>query len=157
VRCLAGENVLLLRDWAELLEPVRMELVPHQVRYLLEADAGNSATFLAMLRAYPEDASVALHGQLERTVPATASLEEKQALARQQAQAAVALLHLGRPERVWPLFHQGPDPTGRTYLIHRCASLGVDPAILLRRLLGEEENDPSTRQGLLLALGMALN
>jgi serine/threonine protein kinase/formylglycine-generating enzyme required for sulfatase activity len=153
VRCLAGEDLLLLRDWAELLEPVRSHLVPHQVRRLGEADAGNSAAFLAMLRAYPEDAALALHGQLERTLPETAKAEDKQALAQQQAQAAVALLQLGRPERVWPLFHQGADPTCRTYLIHRCAALGLDPAILARRLLGDEEHDPSIRQGLLLALG----
>jgi formylglycine-generating enzyme required for sulfatase activity len=65
----------------------------------------------------------------------------------------VALLHLGRAERVWPLFHQGEDPTRRTYLIHRCAALGVDSAVLANRLLGGEEKDPSVRQGLLLALG----
>jgi serine/threonine protein kinase/formylglycine-generating enzyme required for sulfatase activity len=151
VRCLAGEDLLRLRDWAELLEPVRGHLVPHQVRRLTEADAGSFAAFLAMLRAYPEEASVALQRQLERAVPPTAEAEEKQALARQQAQAAVALLHLGRAERVWPLFRQGPDPTCRTYLIHRCAALGVDPAILAGRLLGEK--DPSIRQGLLLAMG----
>jgi formylglycine-generating enzyme required for sulfatase activity len=153
VRCLAGENILQLRDWSELLEPVQTHLIPHQVRRLVEADAGNFAAFLAMLRTYPEDAVVALHGQLQRTVPPNAKLEDRQALARQQAQAAVALLHLGRPQRVWPLFHQGPDPTCRTYLIHRCAALGVDPATLADRLLGGEENDPSIRQGLLLALG----
>jgi formylglycine-generating enzyme required for sulfatase activity len=149
VRCLAGEDLLHLRDWAELLEPVRGRLVPHEVRRLVEADAVSFAAYLAMLRAYPEDAIVAL----ERTVPPAAKLEDRHATARQQAQAAVALLHLGRPERVWPLFHQGLDPTCRTYLIHRCASLGVDPAILARRLLGDGENDPSIRQGLLLALG----
>src|SRR5262249_26559953 len=66
---------------------------------------------------------------------------------------AAALLHLGRTERVWSLFHQGTDPTCRTYLIHRCAALGVDPAVLARRLLGGEEQDASVRQGLLLALG----
>jgi serine/threonine protein kinase/formylglycine-generating enzyme required for sulfatase activity len=153
VRCLAGEDLLRLREWAELLEPVRGHLVPHQVRRLVEADAGNFAAFLAMLRAYPEEASVALQQQLERTAPPTAKLEDRQALARQQAHAAVALLHLGRPERAWPLFHQGPDPTCRTYLIHRCAALGLDPAVLAGRLLGGEENDPSIRQGLLLALG----
>jgi formylglycine-generating enzyme required for sulfatase activity len=153
VRFLAGEDVLLLRDWSDLLEPVRAQLVPHQVRRLSEADVGSFAAFLAMLRAYPQEASVALQRPLERTVATTAKLEERQALARQQAQAAAALLHLGRPERVWPLFHQGPDPTCRTYLIHRCAALGVDPVILARRLLGDEESDPSIRQGLLLALG----
>jgi formylglycine-generating enzyme required for sulfatase activity len=153
VRCLAGENLLLLRDWAELLEPVRAHLVPHEVRRLVEADAGNFAAFLAMLRAYPEDAPGALQGQLQRSVPPAARAEDKQALAREQAQAAVALLHLGQTERIWPLFHQGADPTCRTYLLHRCAGLKVDPALLASRLLGDEETDPSVRQGLLLALG----
>ncbi|HKI37906.1 MAG TPA: protein kinase [Gemmataceae bacterium] len=153
VRCLAAENILLLRDWAELLDPVRAHLIPHQVRRLVEADAGGFAAFLAMLRAYPEDAPAALHAQLERSLPAGASQEEREALARQQAQAAVALLHLGRTERVWSFFHQGEDPTCRTYLVHRCVALGVDPAVLASRLLGDEEKDPSIRQGLLLALG----
>jgi serine/threonine protein kinase/formylglycine-generating enzyme required for sulfatase activity len=153
VRCLAGENLLLLRDWAALLKPVRGHLIRHQVRRLVEADAGGFAAFLAMLRVYPEDAPAVLHAQLERSLPATAKQEDREALARQQAQAAVALLHLGRSERTWPLFRQGEDPTCRTYLIHRCAALGVDPAILAGRLLGGEEKDASIRQGLLLALG----
>jgi formylglycine-generating enzyme required for sulfatase activity len=142
VHCLAGENILLLREWAELLQPVRARLIPHQIRRLMEADGGGSGAFLAMLRAYPEEAPAALQGQLDRSVSP-----------QQQAQAAVALLHLGRAERVWPLFHQGADPTCRTYLIHRCAALGVDPAVLARRLLGDQEKDASVRQGLLLALG----
>jgi serine/threonine protein kinase/formylglycine-generating enzyme required for sulfatase activity len=155
VRCLAGENLLLLRDWAELLKPVRAYLVPHLVRHLAEADAAKFAAFLAMLSAYPEDATAALHGQLRRTLPPDAGLEAKQALAREQAQVAVALLQLSPPAgAVWQLFRQGADSTCRTYLIHRCATLNVDPAILVRRvLLREEEEDPSVRQGQLLALG----
>jgi formylglycine-generating enzyme required for sulfatase activity len=153
VRWLAGENLLLLRDWAALLEPVRAQLVPHAARRLAEADAGGFAAYLALLRAYPEDAAAALSAQLDRSLPATAQQEDKEALARQHARAAVALLHLGRSERVWPLFHQPEDPTLRTYLIHRCAALGVDPTILADRLLADEEKDASVRQGLLLALG----
>jgi serine/threonine protein kinase/formylglycine-generating enzyme required for sulfatase activity len=157
VRYLARENILLLPEWAALLEPVWGQLVPHAVRRLSEADAGGFATYLAMLRAYPEDSAAALSEQLDRSLSATAKQEDKEALsralARQQAQAAVALLHLGRTERVWPLFHQDGDPTRRTYLIHRCAALGVDPAILADHLLRDEEKDASVRQGLLLALG----
>jgi formylglycine-generating enzyme required for sulfatase activity len=153
VHCLAGENILLLREWAELLEPVRAQLVPHAARRLAEADAGGSAAYLAMLRAYPEDAAAALSAQLERSLPANANRGDKETLARQQAQAAVALLHLGRSERVWPLFHQPADPTLRSYLIHRCAALGVDPMILANHLPRDEEKDASVRQGLLLALG----
>jgi hypothetical protein len=43
VRCLAGENILLLREWAELLEPVRAKLVPHAARRLAEAVGGGFA------------------------------------------------------------------------------------------------------------------
>jgi serine/threonine protein kinase/formylglycine-generating enzyme required for sulfatase activity len=153
VRCLAGENILLLREWAELLGPVRGHLIPHQVRRLVEADTGGFAACLAMLRAYPDDAPAALYEALDRPEPAGATRQDRESLARQRAQAAVALLHLGKAGRVWPLFRQAPDPTCRTYLIHRCAELNVDPAVLASRLTGGEEKDDSVRQGLLLALG----
>jgi len=55
VRYLAGENILRLGSWAELLQPVRTHLIPDQVRRLVEADPGSFPAFLAMLRAYPED------------------------------------------------------------------------------------------------------
>jgi serine/threonine protein kinase/formylglycine-generating enzyme required for sulfatase activity len=75
----------------------------------------------------------------------------KDALARRKAQAAVALLQLDRPERVWPLFQWKPDPRLRTFLIHRLADLDADPAALVRRL--NEEPDVSARRALLLSLG----
>jgi serine/threonine protein kinase/formylglycine-generating enzyme required for sulfatase activity len=153
VRCLAGENILLLREWAELLEPVRACLLPHQARRLVEADAGGFAACLAMLQASPEDAPAALYGELDRPVPAGARPANREVWAQRQSRAAVALLHLGQAERVWPLFRQGADPTRRTYLIHDCAELGVDPAVLASRLLEGEGEDDSIRQGLLLALG----
>jgi serine/threonine protein kinase/formylglycine-generating enzyme required for sulfatase activity len=152
-RCLAGESLVLLGEWAGLVQPVRGYVVPHLARRLVEADAIDFPAFLALLSVYSEEAVVELHGPLQRTLPLTAGPEERQALARQQAQAAVALLHLKRTEHVWPLFHQGADPTCRTYLLHRCAALGVDSALLSSRLLGGKEKDPSARQGLLLALG----
>jgi serine/threonine protein kinase/formylglycine-generating enzyme required for sulfatase activity len=147
-RCLAGESLVLLGEWAGLLQPVRGHLVPHLVRRLVEADASGFPAYLAVLSVYPAEAAAELHGLLP-----TAQQKAKQGSAHRQAQAAVALLHLGRTERVWPVFHQGADPTCRTYLIHRCAAPGVDPAILARQLLREEEKDASVRQGLLLALG----
>jgi serine/threonine protein kinase/formylglycine-generating enzyme required for sulfatase activity len=153
VRCLAGEPIVALHEWAELLWPVRSQLVPHAVGRLAGPDLGGFAIFLALLQSYSEDSPPALREILERTLPANAEKEEKEVLARQQAQSAVALLHLGHTERVWPLFRQSEDPTLRTYIIHRCAVLGVDPAILAERLLGNKENDSSIRQGLLLALG----
>jgi formylglycine-generating enzyme required for sulfatase activity len=153
VRYLGGENVVALGAWALLLEQERGVLVPPAVRRLVEADPGTFATMLAILSVYRVEAEAELDRQLERKAQAAASLEDRQRLAHEQAQAAVALLHLGRTEGVWPLFHQDADPTRRTYLIHRCAPLGVNPAMLVDRLFGGEEADPSIRQGLLLALG----
>ncbi len=87
-------------------------------------------------------------------MPADAKLEEKQgAWPDSRRTGGGGMLHLGQTGRVWRLFHQGEDPTCRAYLIHRCAALAVDPAVLAGRLLGGDENDPSIRQGLMLALG----
>jgi formylglycine-generating enzyme required for sulfatase activity len=152
-RCLAGENIVSLGEWAGQVKPLRGHLVQHLVRRLVEANAIDFPAFLALLSAYADDAVAEFQGLLRRTLPPAASTQENQALAQQQAQAAAALLQLGRGELVWPLFRQGADPTGRTYLLHRCAALGVDPALLASRLAGGEEKDPSARQGLVLALG----
>jgi formylglycine-generating enzyme required for sulfatase activity len=76
---------------------------------------------------------------------------DRDALARRQAQAAVTLLHLGRPERVWPLLQHRPDPRVRSFLIHLLSPLGTDPRNLARRL--EEEPDVSARRALVLCLG----
>jgi formylglycine-generating enzyme required for sulfatase activity len=152
-RCLAGESAAFLGEWAGLLQPVRGHLAAPLVRRLVRADAGGFGAFLAVLSVYPEEAVHELHVQLDETLPAAAKVEDKQALALRQALAAVALLRLDHGARAWPLFHQGQDPTCRTYLIHRCSVLGVDPAVLADRLLADEEKDASARQGLLLALG----
>jgi formylglycine-generating enzyme required for sulfatase activity len=76
---------------------------------------------------------------------------EKERLAQRQANAAVALLRLGRPEAVWPLLIHRPDPRVRSYLIHRLAPLRADPRVLIKRL--DTEPDVSARRALLLALG----
>jgi formylglycine-generating enzyme required for sulfatase activity/tRNA A-37 threonylcarbamoyl transferase component Bud32 len=75
----------------------------------------------------------------------------KDALARQQAQAAVALLQLGAAERVWSLLEHRPDPRLRTFLIHRFAPLQTDVRALLGRLA--EEREVSRRRALALSLG----
>lgn len=76
---------------------------------------------------------------------------EKDALARRQAQAAVALLQLEAPDRVWPLLEHTSDPRVRSFLIHRLNPLKADVQVLLTRLEGEVET--SRRRALVLALG----
>jgi hypothetical protein len=75
----------------------------------------------------------------------------KEALAKRQAQAGVALLQLGQAERVWPLLEHRPDPRLRSYLIHRLQPLKTDIQTLIQRL--DEEKEVSRRRALVLSLG----
>jgi formylglycine-generating enzyme required for sulfatase activity len=81
----------------------------------------------------------------------TATEGQKETLAQRQANAAVALLQLGAPERVWPILKQSPDPTVRSYLIHRISAFGGDPQAIIDRY--EAEQDVTIRRSLVLALG----
>ena len=63
----------------------------------------------------------------------------------------MALLVMGRTEKVWPLLKHRPDPTLRSYLIDRLGPGGVDPKVLTARL--EEEKEVSARRAILLSLG----
>jgi len=68
-----------------------------------------------------------------------------------QANAAVAMLHLEADESLWRLLEAHPRPSLRTRLIHRLASLGLDPRHLLARL--RSTSIPSLQRAIILALG----
>jgi formylglycine-generating enzyme required for sulfatase activity len=76
---------------------------------------------------------------------------QRDKLAKRQANAAVALLRMNQPERVWPLLKHSPDPLLRRYLVQRLSLLGADPEAIIKRL--DEEPDISIRRALLLSLG----
>ncbi len=132
------------------------EFVSEELHGLAPADQVNQARKLAsqgfrptVLSVVDEGGGGPLSGSVwhRPVVPEAA----RDALARRQAQAAVALLQLGAPERVWHLLEHGSDPRLRSFLIHRLKPLEVDVQILLTRL--EEELDVSRRRALLLSLG----
>ena len=77
--------------------------------------------------------------------------DPKDRLARRQANAAVALLRLGREQKVWPILQHRPDPRTRSYLIHRFGPLDADPHQVLSQL--DTQNEVSIRRALILALG----
>jgi formylglycine-generating enzyme required for sulfatase activity/tetratricopeptide (TPR) repeat protein len=76
---------------------------------------------------------------------------DKERLGKRQANAAVALLKLKQPEKVWPLLKHSPDPRIRSYLIHRLSPLGADAGAIVKRL--DAEPDITIRRALLLSLG----
>jgi len=88
---------------------------------------------------------------VQKSLNAEDTEEKKERLAKRQANAAVALLRLGRGDMVWPLLKHTPDPRVRSYLIHRVSPLGADPGAVVRRL--GEEKEVSIQRALLLTLG----
>ena len=104
----------------------------------------------------PASISVALLGTNQPTTASVwhqpvASEDDKENLANRQARAAVALVRMGKPDRIWPLLKHSLDPRARSYLVHRLSSLGADAGGVVRRL--EEERDLTIRRALLLVLG----
>jgi serine/threonine protein kinase/formylglycine-generating enzyme required for sulfatase activity len=154
----------VLADYARDLPDVLADLVKDadvgQVANLpLQAgQVGNSppqseqyAVLLPRLRAFPAEAVASMNAELRRQPAPDASDDDKDDLARRQANAAITLLHLGRPGAVWPLLYHGKEPRVRSFLIHRFRPLGVDPLPLAERLAVEPT--VSVRCALLLALG----
>jgi hypothetical protein len=94
-----------------------------------------------------------LNSEIDTKLPSDfpSSDERREKLAKRQANAAVALLRMNRPKKVWPLLKHSPDPRARSYLIHRLSPLGADAGTIIQRL--DEEPDVTIRRALLLSLG----
>jgi serine/threonine protein kinase/formylglycine-generating enzyme required for sulfatase activity len=148
---LVTENPRELATWAEALYPVQDHLVGLLVERLRDAEPASYPPLRILLSAYQEKAIPRLNQELD-----AAEQGDKDALAKRQAQVAVALLQLGQGDRVWPLlgFHPErlPDPTLRTYLVHRLSPLGANAAALAQRL--DDESDVTVKRALVLALGV---
>src|SRR5262249_41768686 len=68
-----------------------------------------------------------------------------------QANAAVALLRMNQPQKVWPLLKHSSDPMVRSSLIHRLSPLGASARTIGKQL--NREPDVAIRRALLLGLG----
>ena len=70
---------------------------------------------------------------------------------KRQANAATALIRMGRAEKSWSLLKHSPDPSLRSYLVNSLGPLGVEPGLLIAKL--DQESDVSIRRALILSLG----
>ena len=134
----------ILADYAADQPDVLADLVQ-------DADEKQFAVLFPKLEAYPERAVAAMARTVAIGLESQQTDEEKERLAKRQANAAVVMLRLHQPAKVWPLLKHSPDPRGRSYLIHRLGPLGADPRVLLRQF--DEEKEESIRRALLLSLG----
>jgi formylglycine-generating enzyme required for sulfatase activity len=106
---------------------------------------------LEAIRKHTESVASELLVLLSQSRPSGAEPDERDALWKRQANAAICLLELGHADSVWPLFKQTPDPSLRSFIIDRIARLGANYETLAARI--SKETDPISRYALILALG----
>ncbi len=128
-----------------------------------DADGEQFRVLFPALRERAVEVAERLSAELNTKPTANGTEADRMARAKQQANAAAALVALGQPpkvdgntgsdpfEAVWGLLRHSPTPDTRTYLIHGLAPRGADPRLLVRRL--EQETDTCVRAALILALG----
>ena len=145
----AAERTLatnLLADYAADQPQVLADL-------LMDADEKQFAVIYPKFKDRGERGSAPADRRDRQETASRPALRGRQAgkLAKRQANAAVALLRMNQPEKVWPLLKHSPDPRVRSYLIHRLGPLGADAGAIIKQL--DEEPDLTIRRALLLSLG----
>jgi eukaryotic-like serine/threonine-protein kinase len=118
---------------------------------LMDADEKQFAIIYPKFKEQGEPGLPVLIDEIDRTLPTDASDAAKEKLAKRQANAAVALLKMDQPTKVWRLLKHERDPRARSYLIHRLGPFGADAKSIIKRL--HEEPTVSIRRALLLSLG----
>src|SRR5262249_43562481 len=97
---------------------------------------------------FPKAESVAyqaltvLESELVRKSTPEATEDDKDKLTQRQARAGVALVRLGRTEKVWPLLRHSADPRRRSFIVNWLFPLGAD----LRTLVAELDRLPPTAE-----------
>src|ERR1019366_9273514 len=102
---------------------------------LMDADEKQFAVIYPKFKDRVEQGLPMLTGEIDKKLPSDLpfSDENREKLAKRQANAAAALLKMNKPEKVWPLLQRTPpdDPRVRSYVIHRLSPLGADARAIL--------------------------
>jgi eukaryotic-like serine/threonine-protein kinase len=122
----------------EILADYAADHLPVLADLLMDADEKQFAVIYPKFQAHSERGLAVLTGEIDQKLPSDlpSSDERREKLAKRQANAAVALLRLNQPEKLWPLLRRTPpdDPRVRSYLIDRLSPLGADAGAILQRL-----------------------
>jgi len=118
---------------------------------VMNGDVPQFTFFFPKLKVRGEEGLATLIAEIDRKLPADAKDDEKEKLAKRQTNAAVALLKMNQPAKVWPLLRHSMDPRVRSYLIHKFSPLRADAKEITSRL--DVEKDITIRRALLLSLG----
>lgn len=170
---LVNQEPFVIALWTEALKGARRWLIPPMADYLTDEkrtlpSRGLISKVYDTYAADLPDAYTRLEKHLDETPPPSSlfvtkkkgtytittkefDVDPKLALARKQASIGIALMVMGRSNKVWPLLKHSSDPTLRSYMIERCALGGVDHNLLIGRF--EKEQEASIKQAILQSLG----
>jgi serine/threonine protein kinase/formylglycine-generating enzyme required for sulfatase activity len=118
---------------------------------LMDADPKQFAVLFPKLKGLGDRGAIFLEREIGKHLAPDTRADSKDRLDQRQANAAVALLEMGRADTVWPLLKHSQDPSVRSYLIHRLGLYEADPLAIINRL--HTEKDLEIRRALLLSLG----
>jgi serine/threonine protein kinase len=148
---LVTENLLVLDDWKDALQPAGKHLLPSLAAFLQEEKAGaRRRTIAELYQAFAggrAEAFAPLEAQLAGGTPEGSEAESM----KRRANIGSALVAMGHGGKVWPLLRHSPDPTVRSLLIERLGPEMIGPGVLEGQL--GPETEVSVRRALLLALG----
>ena len=97
---------------------------------LMDAAPPQFAILFPKAQAVAVQALPVLESEMVRKPKPEATEDDKDELAQRQARAAVALVQLGRSEKVWPLLRHSSDPRLRSFIVNWFTTLGTDPRTL---------------------------
>lgn len=117
----------------------------------VDADARQFHALFPLFGRFRSQVAAMMENVLAEPVDTITADAERQRAQLRHAHAAVTLLRLNQPEKVWPLFQHTENCSVRSFLIHSIQERGVDPELLLTRF--DRETDTSCRRALMLALG----
>ncbi|HQR08437.1 MAG TPA: bifunctional serine/threonine-protein kinase/formylglycine-generating enzyme family protein [Gemmatales bacterium] len=120
---------------------------------LMDADEKQFAIIYPKFQERGEQGLPLLTGEIDKKLPAElpSSDNKREKLAKRQANAAVVLLRMNQPAKVWPLLEHSHDPRVRSNLIHKLSPLGANVKTIVNQL--DVTQDISIRRALLLCLG----
>jgi len=144
----SSENLLaanLLADYASDLPEILVSLI-------LDADEKQFAVLFQVLKEHSVACIMLLSSEInKKNLPLNSQDNIKEAFAKKQANAAVALVKLNQSETMWPLLMHSQDPRSRSCLIDKLALCDVDFGVIFKQLMLEK--NVSIRRALIQSLG----
>ena len=126
---------------------------------LMDADPKAYAAFFPIAQRHEANTLPLFQSEIDKkvTIPDSDKDSEmvKDRLAERQARAAVALVRMGKTEKVWPLLRHSADPRLRSFIVNWLNPLGADPkliAVELDRLPATANPTPAHWQQLMDAV-----